>query len=631
MGTRPRRPRAVALGWAGDVAPALHAVAAAAGADPVDAWIAAWSALAHRLTGIDRLLLGEVTDGRDSDELGGAVGPYAWTRPLVVDVQPDSTLRTLTAAVHSQRTGATRSVVPSRPGGEAPDAGPAGMAGRRPTSPTKPSTCTPPDGDPYQLLLLLGGGTAPTTAALWGDPGRISDDHAERVAATFAILTQALTGDPDAPVASAPAFDDATDAAWLAGLQGPSTETGESTVLAQFEARAHHMPDRTAVISADGSLTYAELDRRANGLAQTLAAGGASQAAPVAIVMERSIEQLVSILAAWKAGAPHVCLSPDQPPVRLLAQLEHAGSVVLLTTEAISPTLPAFGGSVVLVDRSTDEADTPPAGGAGPDDLAYLVFTSGSTGDPKGVAVTHASLSNYVSAISGLLATVAGYDTGLTFAVVTALNTDLGNTCLYPALVSGGTVSLVPIEAAMDPVAYAAYNAAHPADVLKITPSHLDSLLIEGAAVLPTKVLFTGGEASTWDLLDRVRSLGGCRIVNHYGPSETTVGSLTFETTSSPDDHFSRRTVPIGRPIANTQVHVVDDQLRRVRPGRPASCSSAVPAWPVATGATTSAPPRPSSTIPSPGPRGPASTAPVTWSGTCPTARSSSSGGTTAR
>ena len=389
------------------------------------------------------------------------------------------------------------------------------------------------------------------------------------MARTFAVLARSLADDPDGPVPAAPAFDDPADASWLAGLQGAPGDAGDTTVLARFEARAVEYPDRTAVLSGDASMTYAELDRRANGLARSLVAQGATREVPVAIVMERSVEQLLSVLAAWKAGAPHVCISPDQPSVRLIAQLEHAGSPVLLTTESLSGSLPAFDGPVVLVDRFTETSDAAPTGGAGPDDLAYLVFTSGSTGDPKGVAVTHRNLSNYVAVISGLLADVPGYDDGLTFAVVTALNTDLGNTCLYPALVSGGAVSLVPLDAAMDPAAYAAYNAVHPADVLKITPSHLDSLLTEGAAVLPTKVLFTGGEASTWDLLDRVRSLGACRIVNHYGPSETTVGSLVFETADSPEDHFSRRTVPIGRPITNTEVHVVDDQLRRVPPGAP--------------------------------------------------------------
>ncbi len=548
------------------MAPALNAVAGANGAEPADVWIAVWAALAHRLTGIDRLVLGEVSDGRASEELNGAVGPYAWTRPLVVDIEPDSTLRTLTAAVHRQRADTEPAVVPSPPGDGGPDTAPVAslIVGRQADDVVD---VTPPDGDAYQLLLLLGGGDTPATAALWSDPGRISDDHVDQVATTFAALTQALADDPDAPVGSAPAFDETTDAPWLAGLQGPSSDLGETTVLARFEAQARQTPDRTAVTSGDGSLTYAELDRRANALAQTVAAGGASQAAPVAIVMERSIDQLVSVLAAWKAGAPHVCLSPDQPPARLLAQLEHAGSVVVLTTGALAEALPEFDGSVVMVDRSSEEADTAPTGGPGPDDLAYLVFTSGSTGDPKGVAVTHRSLDNYVAAISDLLADVAGYDAGLTFAVVTGLNTDLGNTCLYPALVSGGTVSLVPLDAAMDPVSYAAYNAAHPSDVLKITPSHLESLLIEGASVLPAKVLLTGGEASTWELLDRVRSLGGCRIVNHYGPSETTVGSLVFESATSPADHFSRRTVPIGRPIANTRIHVVDEQLRRVPPG----------------------------------------------------------------
>jgi amino acid adenylation domain-containing protein len=283
--------------------------------------------------------------------------------------------------------------------------------------------------------------------------------------------------------------------------------------------------------------------------------------------MHRSIEQVVAVLAAWKAGAAHLCLNPDQPAARISAQLDHAGSTVLLTVGEVATSLPLFGGTILHVDQFDATSAVGPERKVGPDDLAYVIFTSGSTGAPKGVAITHRSLANYAAFIEGLLEDEPGADNGRTFAMVTSLSTDLGNTCLYPALASGGCVSLVPLDAAMDPELFGSYNASHPADVLKVTPSHLAALLSAGSSVLPTQVLITGGEAVTWEMLDQVRALGNCRLINHYGPSECTVGSLVYEVASAPPYHRTTKIVPIGNPIANTEVYIVDERLRLVAPG----------------------------------------------------------------
>jgi acyl-coenzyme A synthetase/AMP-(fatty) acid ligase/acyl carrier protein len=149
--------------------------------------------------------------------------------------------------------------------------------------------------------------------------------------------------------------------------------------------------------------------------------------------------------------------------------------------------------------------------------------------------------------------------------MVTAISTDLGNTAVFPALCSGGTLVLVSPAAASDAAAAAAFLRANPIDVLKITPSHLSALLTGGDAadVLPATWLVIGGEALSWDLVGRVRELASCRILNHYGPTETTIGACTSVVADGPGT-YAPATAPIGRPIANTSCYVLDERGRCV-------------------------------------------------------------------
>jgi acyl-coenzyme A synthetase/AMP-(fatty) acid ligase/acyl carrier protein len=149
---------------------------------------------------------------------------------------------------------------------------------------------------------------------------------------------------------------------------------------------------------------------------------------------------------------------------------------------------------------------------------------------------------------------------GASFASVSSITTDLGNTAVFPSLLSGGTLHLVSPETSMHAESLSAYMKANPIDVLKITPSHLSALLSsESEPLLPKKVLVLGGEALSWELVDRVQARSACRILNHYGPTETTVGSCTYEV--GPTSDRTSATVPIGRPLPNTTAYVLDGRL----------------------------------------------------------------------
>src|SRR5262249_51860506 len=148
----------------------------------------------------------------------------------------------------------------------------------------------------------------------------------------------------------------------------------------------------------------------------------------------------------------------------------------------------------------------------------------------------------------------------LTFATVSTISADLGNTVIFPSLISGGCLHVVGFETAMEGSRFANYVSDNPIDVLKIVPSHLAALLSSGGGrgVLPRRTLILGGEALSWELLEDIRELGGsCEIINHYGPTETTVGSLTYRPGSS-EQRGSALTLPIGHPIANTEVYILD-------------------------------------------------------------------------
>ena len=195
----------------------------------------------------------------------------------------------------------------------------------------------------------------------------------------------------------------------------------------------------------------------------------------------------------------------------------------------------------------------------GPENLAYVIYTSGSTGTPKGVAVRHRNLVNYTSFIQRRLE--LDQSIPLHFATVSTLGADLGNTCIYPSLVSGGCLHVIAHDVSADSQRLREYMAQYPVDVLKIVPSHLMALLNAGGGreVLPRKHLVMGGEALTIPLMEKIVAAGGsCEVLNHYGPTETTVGSLTLKLNDFDWKNSTAQTIPIGRPIANTRIYILD-------------------------------------------------------------------------
>jgi amino acid adenylation domain-containing protein len=335
-----------------------------------------------------------------------------------------------------------------------------------------------------------------------------------------------------------------------------------------FEEQVVRTPQAIALVFGAVELTYEQLNARANQLAHLLADRGVSANDRVGLSLPRGAEMIVGLLGILKAGGAYVPLNPDHPTERLAKQLVESDAAILITNAGQVKQTLNFAGETIDLDLHgelpADQSHANPSLPTTPDNLAYVIYTSGSTGVAKGVAVQHRNLVNYTNFILQRLGIGPGKGAPLHFALVSTIAADLGNTCIFPSLVSGGCLHILSYDAAMDGGVFRNYVAEHPIDVLKIVPSHFQALLASepDGAILPSKFLLFGGEALSWELSERVSRLEHtCRVINHYGPTETTVGSLTGDVDAAKDAALTL-TVPIGLPIANTRAYVLDKNLQ---------------------------------------------------------------------
>ena len=335
----------------------------------------------------------------------------------------------------------------------------------------------------------------------------------------------------------------------------------EKCVHHLIEEQVNKTPAHVAVVCGTQQLSYQELNIRANQVAHLLSKSGVEQGSCVGMCLSASVDTIVALLGILKAGAAYVPLNPEHPPARLKAQLAKSEARICLTN--VSTLAEALEPNVQIIHFEKDagllatESQANPEVPVSSDEIAYVIYTSGSTGTPKGVAVRHRNLVNYTQFMLQRL----GVEGPLQFATVSTISADLGNTCIFPALFSGGCLHILRHDIALEPRLFSDYLARHAIDVLKIAPSHLQALMSDHEGMLPRKYLVLGGEAFSRQLHDSILAASpACKILNHYGPTETTVGSLTFDASEHelPD---VARTVPIGRPIANTQVYILDKHM----------------------------------------------------------------------
>ena len=390
-------------------------------------------------------------------------------------------------------------------------------------------------------------------------------DHSTivRISTHFANLLQHIVEQPLTPVLQLPLSTQAeyrqiayewNDTTASAGVD---FHNPQKTVVQLFEEQVAQTPDTAALVFEETTLTYRALNERANLVAHRLLELGIKPEDPVGLLIERSAELIIGLLGILKAGGCYLPLNPTDPPERKQTVLQEARATMLLTDWMTHPTAQFTGVKTLCVNGVQHEPALVknPSLQAGLHNLAYILFTSGSTGRPKGVAVEHRQLAHYMWAMLAQLALPAQ----ATYAGVQSLTFDSVVTILYPALCRGGTVHLISEEVRANPVLYAAYCAKNPIDILKITPSHLKILLNEaGSSVLPQQRLIVGGEASSWEFAAQLLATmpAGCRLFNHYGPTEATVGVSAYEVKRG---NRAGSQVPIGRPFAGTTLYVLDE------------------------------------------------------------------------
>ncbi|MEM7018504.1 MAG: amino acid adenylation domain-containing protein, partial [Pseudomonadota bacterium] len=372
----------------------------------------------------------------------------------------------------------------------------------------------------------------------------------QRMAGHFLTLLNGLTTDPEQKLACLPLLTDAENQQWQSPWQGVSHKYPEDNIIALFEAQVAQTPDALAVRFEGKTLSYNELNQQANQLAHYLREQGLQPGQQVAICLPRSVELVIALLGILKSGAAFVPIDPQYAPAARIRQTLIDAEVKYLIGELDETPCPLISLSG-LQNYATDNP-LPIAALTNP---AYMVYTSGSTGQPKGVIVSHRALLNYLHGITPLLNLQGAHH----FAFVSTFAADLGHTMIFPALTSGGCLHILSYERLTNPMEMSAYFTQYTIDYLKISPSHLAALHTPETEqhILPQRLLIIGGEAASLSWLRHVKSFAPCQILNHYGPSESTVGVLTWPINEVPNEG-----VPIGRPLPNVRAYILDKSLQ---------------------------------------------------------------------
>ena len=540
-----------------------------------------WQILLWRITGQETLVTGVAYDGRDYQELGRALGPLS--KYIPVQSRLDEQTRFSEALKHTvaaygdaaqwqgcfswklisetDRDGtAAFSHLAFEFEGPPPRCSAAGVS----FSMNRKYVCA----DRFKLkLFCLRKGDSLVTEFHY-DANLIPAEHVELLARQFHALLNNAVNNTEAAIGQLEILAEPERRHMPASLKETKTAPPPDKCIHElFEEQVRRRPEKIALVFEEQRLTYAELNARANQLAHYLRARGVGPEARVGICVERSIEMVMGMLAVLKAGGAYVPLDPALPRERMAAMVEDARIEVLLTQEDLSGALPDSAARVIRLDSEwanaiARESAENPGGAPKAGNLVYVLFTSGSTGNPKGVGIEHRQLVNYLQSITGELEVGPQAN----FALVSTFAADLGNTVIFPALCNGGCLHVISQERMMDAAAIADYFRRHHIDCVKIVPAHLAGLMASSRPeqVLPRQQLVLGGEASKWELIDKLQRLSpDCSILNHYGPTETTVGVLTYKVEKEPRPRFSA-TVPLGRPLSNTQVYLLDGGFKPV-------------------------------------------------------------------
>jgi len=336
----------------------------------------------------------------------------------------------------------------------------------------------------------------------------------------------------------------------LRKCQGSNLEYPQVCVHQIFEQQAERDPDAIAVVSQGESISYRNLNERANRLANLLLHRGIQQESLVGVCVERSPEMIVALLGILKAGAAYVPLDSRLPVERLRHLLDDAQPAVIISDDRSSR--PEFGPDAIVLDRARDllprESNSNPQTSLAPNNLAYVMYTSGSTGTPKGVAVEHGSVVNLLSSMQH----EPGISSSDVLLAVTTLSFDIAGLEIFLPLIAGAQVVLAGSADVVDGIRLKQLLHDYKPTMMQATPATWRLLLEAGWRGSPELKILCGGESLAPDLAKEL-ILRATSVWNVYGPTETTIWSSVHRLRGNEDDR-----VPIGSPIANTGIYILD-------------------------------------------------------------------------
>lgn len=581
----PRECLAWALGE--EVDQAVQGLARNLGTSPEVVLAAAWGALLLRLSTALGVALGRLVDGRSYEDLEGLLGPFARRVPLalsgggsfgdLVEQVAETWEEGDSWQEYFEGRNAAGDEVCFAVGFEAAEIlrevpfGP--LVARREGRVERPE----PSGLHLGALRQgRDGGDSRLSLELTVDGKRFEASALACLRRQFETLLAQAVAAEDTSLADLELLSAAERGQLMAAHEPPvEPALGWSSLAPLILAQAGQTPHRVAAICHHHHLSYGALAARAAGLARILRARGVGVDTPVGLFLERGVEVLVGMLGILSAGGAYVPLDPASPAARWSEPLARAGVSLWVSGERERQGLPESVGEVICLEDGAQvevevepplASDSPAAGEA--DGLAYVILTSGSTGMPKGVGITQRNLLNYVTFVLaelGLQPVDAG--PGRSFATVSTFAADLGNTVVFPSLACGGTLHVLGAELAMDADRFTGYLRQRPVDVLKIVPSHFRALFATGGTdVVPRQVLFLGGEELRADLVKEIAAAAPqCVLINHYGPTESTVGALRHRLPSGAGTGGGG--VPIGSPIPGGRALLLDRCGRPVAAG----------------------------------------------------------------
>ncbi len=597
------RPRPVVLTFEGDsrsrllsaaLTDKLRALSKAQGATLATTLLAAFQTLLHRYTGQEDLLVGTVFAGRERPELQKVSGYFVNPVALRADFSGSPTFaeflaqarQTMLEAVAHQEyplprlaqelaSANNQYLDPSRPplfetmfimqraqvlAEQGLSAFALGIPGARLELDAFSVESMPLGGQPAQfdLTLMMAEVDDRLAATVYYNTQLFDGTTVERLLLHLESLLEGITlAGGGHPVSAMPLLRDRERERLLFSWNDTKVEIPrEKTVHQLVSEQAQRTPDKIAVTFEEKHLTYAELEQRSDELAVHLQQLGVGPESLVGLYVERSLEMMVGLLGVLKAGGAYIPLDPDFPAGRIALVLEDAQPAVLVTQSRLLGNIEPFEGTAVCLDSNCLAIEGPvrqaqgrtgPVSSAGPHNLAYVIYTSGSTGKPKGVQIAHETVVNFLESMRK----EPGLSAGDHLLAVTTLSFDIAVLELFLPLICGARVTIAPRETAMDGNHLQRLITSAGITVMQATPATWRLLLEAGWPGKDDLKVLCGGEALAADLAQHL--LARCASLwNMYGPTETTVWSTICQIDKGTEP------ITVGRPIANTQIYILD-------------------------------------------------------------------------